>query len=219
MSSRREGIRWKITTASGPTPSRPLLDADRGARFFLPIRPRHVLRSRQTPMRVSRGHPWLGARFRCTVVVPPREGRTAEDDMKGCWWVRFGDALAWIDAPSEATSVRPALDLHRLGNWTDDARNLVIFPQHAYPHNSGSHGCTRAALNVRPPSGRLFPSPGVPRTRTRALHVGPCSPRCWAFPPFPQALDLFRCALWLFEDVDEWNLPDCYSLGIGNPPL
>ena len=45
-----------------------------------------------------------------------------EVDVKGWWCVRFGDALAWVEAPSEAAAVRRSLDLHPLGDWTDDAR-------------------------------------------------------------------------------------------------
>ena len=45
--------------------------------------------------------------------------------------MRSGDALAWVDAPSEADAVRRSLDLHSVGDWTDDARQLVVFPSHA----------------------------------------------------------------------------------------
>ena len=36
--------------------------------------------------------------------------------------MRYGDALAWVEAPSEADAVRRSLDLYRLGDWTDDVR-------------------------------------------------------------------------------------------------
>ena len=52
--------------------------------------------------------------------------------MEGWWCVRYGDALAWVEAPSEAAAVRRSLDLHCLGDWTDDERDLVVFPQDAY---------------------------------------------------------------------------------------
>ena len=81
--------------------------------------------------------------------------------MKGWWCVRYGDALAWVEAPSEATAVRRSLDLYRLGDWTDDARELVVFPQDAYPENAGPHDDTRAVLNATPPASRR------PRTRPR----------------------------------------------------
>ena len=81
--------------------------------------------------------------------------------MKGWWCVRYGDALAWVEAPSEATAVRRSLDLYRLGDWTDDAGELVVFAQDAYPENVGPHDYTRAVLNATPPASRR------PRTRPR----------------------------------------------------
>ena len=57
--------------------------------------------------------------------------------MKGWWCVRFGDALAWVEAPSEAAVVRRSLDLHPLGDWTGDARDLVVFARDAYPEHAG----------------------------------------------------------------------------------
>ena len=74
--------------------------------------------------------------------------------MEGWWCVRFGDALAWIEASSEASAVRRSLDLHSLGDWTDDARRLVVFPQDAYPDHAGPHDYTRAVLNANPPRRR-----------------------------------------------------------------
>ena len=80
--------------------------------------------------------------------------------MKGWWCVRHGDALAWVEAPSEGAAVRRSLGLHRLGDWTDDARELVVFPQDAYPENSGPHDYTRAVLEANPsPPRRRRPSP------------------------------------------------------------
>ena len=73
--------------------------------------------------------------------------------MGGWWCVRFGDALAWVEAPSEGAAVRRSLGLNGLGDWTDDARDLVAFPQDAYPENAGPHDYTRAVLNLRPPAG------------------------------------------------------------------
>ena len=49
--------------------------------------------------------------------------------MEGWWCVRCGDALAWVEAPSEADAVRRSLDLHPLGDWTDDAREFVVYPR------------------------------------------------------------------------------------------
>ena len=74
--------------------------------------------------------------------------------MKGWWCVRYGDALAWVEAPSEAAAVRRSLDLAPLGDWTDDARELVVFPQDAYPDNAGPHDYTRAVLEANPSSPR-----------------------------------------------------------------
>ena len=84
--------------------------------------------------------------------------------MQGWWCVRYGNALACVEAPSEAAAVRRSLDLHRLGDWTDDARKLVAFPQDAYPDHAGPHDYTRAVLHANPPS---------PRRR----RVGPYKPR------------------------------------------
>ena len=71
--------------------------------------------------------------------------------MDGWWCVRYGDALACVEAPSAAAALRRSLDLHPLGDWTDDARELVVFPQDAYPDHAGPHDYTRAVLNAEPP--------------------------------------------------------------------
>ena len=71
--------------------------------------------------------------------------------MEGWWCVRYGDALACVEAPSAAAALRRSLDLHRLGDWTDDPRRLRVFPQDAYPEHAGSHDYTRAVLNAEPP--------------------------------------------------------------------
>ena len=68
--------------------------------------------------------------------------------MEGWWCVRHGDALAWVEAPSEAAAVRRSLGLHRLGDWTADARELVVFPQDVYPENAGPHDYTRVVLSA-----------------------------------------------------------------------
>ena len=68
--------------------------------------------------------------------------------MNGWWCVRYGDALAWVETPSEAAAVRRSLDLHPLGDWTNDARRLVVFRQDAYPDNAGPHDYTRAVSLV-----------------------------------------------------------------------
>ena len=74
--------------------------------------------------------------------------------MEGWWCARHGDALAWVEAPTAAAALRRSLDLHPLGDWTDDAHALVAFPQDAYPDHSGPHDYTRAVLRADPPPGR-----------------------------------------------------------------
>ena len=71
--------------------------------------------------------------------------------MEGWWCVRYGDALACVQAPSAAAALRRSLDLYPLGDWTDDARELVVFPEDVYPDHAGPHDYTRAVLNAEPP--------------------------------------------------------------------
>ena len=79
--------------------------------------------------------------------------------------MRYGDALACVEAPSAGAALWRSLDLYPLGDWTDDARNLVVFPQDAYPEHAGPHDYTRAVLNAEPP----------PLERRRARPRGPGS--------------------------------------------
>ena len=79
--------------------------------------------------------------------------------MQGWWCVRFGDALACVEAPSAPEALRRSLDLHALGDWTDDARELAVFPQDAYAENSGPHDYTRAVLRAHPSPPRRRGSP------------------------------------------------------------
>ena len=79
--------------------------------------------------------------------------------MDGWWCVRHGDALAWVEAPSAPAALRRSLDLHALGDWTNDARELVVFPQDAYPENAGPHDYTRAVLRAAPSPRRRRGSP------------------------------------------------------------
>lgn len=37
--------------------------------------------------------------------------------MEGWWCVRYGDALAWVEAPSGPAAMRRSL-----GDWTDEVR-------------------------------------------------------------------------------------------------
>ena len=55
----------------------------------------------------------------------------------GWWCVRFGDSLAWVEAPTAVAAVERSLELHPLGDWTDDAGELLVFAQDAYPRNAG----------------------------------------------------------------------------------
>ena len=68
--------------------------------------------------------------------------------------MRYGDALTWVEAPSETVAVRRSLDLHSSGDWTDDAHALVVFPQDAYPVNTGPHDYIRAVLKAGPAARR-----------------------------------------------------------------
>ena len=70
--------------------------------------------------------------------------------MDGWWCVRYGDSLAWVEAPTAASALRRSLNLHSLGDWTDDARKLDVFPQDAYPDHAGPHDYTRAVVNANP---------------------------------------------------------------------
>ena len=91
-----------------------------------------------------------------------------EVDVKGGRHVRYGDALAWVEAQSESDAVRRSLDLHRLGDWTDDARDLVVFTQDAYPEHAGARDYTRAVLNANP-APRRRSSSWFPRQSRLAL--------------------------------------------------
>ena len=57
--------------------------------------------------------------------------------MVGWWCVRHGDALACVEAPSEAQALRRSLDLHALGDWTDDARERSSSPRMRTPRMRG----------------------------------------------------------------------------------
>ena len=70
--------------------------------------------------------------------------------MQGWCCVGYGDALAWVEAPTGDAAIRRSLDLHPLGYWTEDAGKLVVFPQDAYPENSRPHDYIRAVLEAKP---------------------------------------------------------------------
>ena len=46
--------------------------------------------------------------------------------------------------PPCRAAARRSLDLHPLGDWADDTRNLVVFPQDAYPARAGRVGLARS---------------------------------------------------------------------------
>ena len=98
--------------------------------------------------------------------------------MKGWWCLRFGAALEWVEAPSGEAAVRRSLELHPLDDWTDDARQLVAFPQYAYPEHSRPHNYTRAVLGADPSS----------RARRRAARRGaPLALACLVVAPCPRS--------------------------------
>ena len=79
------------------------------------------------------------------------------------------------------------LSLHPLGDWTDDARDLVVFPQDAYPEHAGLHDYTRSVLNAGP----------LPRARPSATQRAPTPPHVpsWLLPPdAPPVRGLAPCA-------------------------
>ena len=46
--------------------------------------------------------------------------------MDGWWCVRYSDSLAWVEAPTADAAVQRSLGLHPLGDWTDDAGELLV---------------------------------------------------------------------------------------------
>ena len=112
--------------------------------------------------------------------------------MEGWWCVRHGDALAWVEAPMEAVSVRRSLELHPLGDWTDDARERVAFHQDAYSDHSRPHACTRAVLDA---------NPALPRRR----RAGPRGGRSGAVLDFLAAVLLLGLGIVSDASADTWR--------------
>ena len=131
--------------------------------------------------------------------------------MERWWCVRYGDALAWVEAPSAPAALRRSLGLHALGDWTDDARELVVFPQDAYPEHASPRDYTRAVLRAGPSPRRrraqrsgfalacatavvaLGLSAGAPAETWRGLTVAP-EHRCAPYDkkrdyPYPQSVE------------------------------
>ena len=113
--------------------------------------------------------------------------------MDGWWCVRHGDALACVEAPSAQEALRRSL-IHALGDWTDDARELVVFPQDAYAENAGPHDYTRAVLRAHPsPPRRRGPprdtrSPASSASRPRRGGASPSRPSTAAPPTTRSAI-------------------------------
>ena len=91
--------------------------------------------------------------------------------MDGWWCVRYGDSLACVEAPTAAAAVERSLGLHPLGDWTDDAGELLVFAQDAYPENAGPHDYTRAVLNANPAPRRRPSGPRGPRPASALASV------------------------------------------------
>ena len=72
--------------------------------------------------------------------------------MDGWWCVRNCDALAWVEAPSAPAAPRRSLELHPLGDSTDDMCQLAVCAQDAYPNYTGPHDYTRAVIHAHPAS-------------------------------------------------------------------
>ena len=91
---------------------------------------------------------WLGetgpvcspvARSPLPVYGPSPSHGTSRGDGDDGLVVRTIWRCAWVEAPSEAAAVRRSLGLDPLGDWTGDARQLLVFPQDAYPEHAGPH--------------------------------------------------------------------------------
>ena len=102
--------------------------------------------------------------------------------MRGWWCVRYGDALAWVEAPSGAAAVRRSLDLAPMGDWTDDVQNLVVFPQDRYPeecrtsrlHPRRSERRSIFGASIPVPRYAEGPNPSLHPDITRIPSCGPC---------------------------------------------
>lgn len=49
--------------------------------------------------------------------------------MTGWWCVRYGDAAASVETPTEAEAVQRSLQLHPLGDSTETRRGLAVAPE------------------------------------------------------------------------------------------
>ena len=101
--------------------------------------------------------------------------------MVGWWCVRHGDSLAWVQARSAPAAIRRSLDLHALGDWTDDGRELVVFPRMRTPGMRGPT-TTRTPSCERNP--RRAAAAADPARVFRSLASPPSSPS--DSPPAPR---------------------------------
>ena len=111
--------------------------------------------------------------------------REVEVEMRGWWCVRFGDALAWVEAASGPAAVRRSLELAPLGDWTDDMRELAVVPQGCLPGQ-----CRPPRLHPGRPERQPSASPASSRTDAQATIASRRRLPCWAprVRPRPQRL-------------------------------
>ena len=68
--------------------------------------------------------------------------------------------------PSPASAfLQRSLELHPLGDWTDDSSELVVFREDDYAEHAGAHDYTRAVLRAEPSSRERRRVPGGARSR------------------------------------------------------
>ena len=79
-------------------------------------------------MRTGVGNTWTGYLVQRTREKYRIRGVQSEKMKEG--WLTMSQAAAklGVEAPSAPAAIRRFLDLHALGDWTDDARQLTVFP-------------------------------------------------------------------------------------------
>ena len=91
--------------------------------------------------------------------VPVNLRREVEDDMEGWWCVRYGDALARVEAPSEAAALRRSLEL----------APLTIVENSRPGEGVGRPGCRASYLSIS----RAGDRPCGEGTRERSTRADP----------------------------------------------
>ena len=140
--------------------------------------------------------------LRASPPFPPTHGYASDEwSCPGCarWQsrtrrcVRFGDALAWVEARSEAASARRSLGLHRLGDWSD----RCSAPSGCVPrecqasrrHPGHPEGRTSSNSSMTARTGLRFPRPGASTpTRRRSSRFGRVAASGWCslfYSPLP----------------------------------